>query len=153
MGFLGHTTQFPGHMERPLWRVEHKYKTRVLERTHLEAHGQSARTVVSAGTDVINGQVRNKLVKQWRVGVNLWNCCLLGMVWPERERVLGLLRNYELPAQRHGDVTPHNFVFDGEELMLVDGFEEWGGEDRECLQETVRKVGEKLGEERMQCLG
>jgi hypothetical protein len=50
------------------------------------------------------------------------------------------LRNFQLPAEPHGDITAHNFIYDGKDLFLIDGREGWPFSDADGLQDTIAKV-------------
>jgi len=139
--YLGSTTQFPGHEPRPLWHIAHGPLYRQLSRTHLGAPPMSSDAHIRA--DFIRIIVHHK--NNWRAwvpGFNLANLMKLGMVWPPREKMVELLREYKLPPTNHGDVVLHNFVFDGEQLYLVDGFEGWEFDDREGLDKVISEVQE-----------
>ena len=83
----------------------------------------------------------------WRTfihGLNLWNFAQLGGAWPRKDAVLKLIREFPLPAERHGDITPHNFLFDGAELHLIDGHEGWEFDDAAGLKKTEEMVGDLI---------
>jgi len=77
-------------------------------------------------------------------GLNLWNFAQLNGQWPRKDKVLKLIREFPLRQERHGDITPHNFLFDGAELHLIDGYEGWEFDDRDNLLKTERMMAEVL---------
>lgn len=142
---VGNTIQFPGHPARPLYSV-HRALPQLLDRTHVEAHQGSAETIISSSYNSPNAWMKrnNKGIRAWIPGINLWNFCLMGGVWPTKQRVLGLLQSFPLPPTHHGDVAPWNFIMDGDELHLIDGHEGWEFDDKEGLCKTIDMVDEKL---------
>lgn len=81
----------------------------------------------------------------WIEGINLWTFWLLEGVWPPRERVLEQFKALPLPSERHGDFYPHNVIFDGEKLYLIDGHDANANfEDAEAKVEGIRRLEEKL---------
>jgi hypothetical protein len=142
---VGYTAQFPGHPVRPLYSM-HRSLPQLLDRTHVEAHQGSAETLINGSYDSSNAWFKrnDKGIKQWIPAMNLWNFCLMGGVWPTKQRVLGLLQSFPLPPTHHGDVAPWNFLIDGEQLFLVDGHEGWEFDDKEGLCKTIDMVDEKL---------
>ncbi len=139
VNILGATRQFPEHRQRLLFYVENSRMSHKLTRTHVEAHQDSSRTEIYAD----NRQVIAYHKGQWQAwvpGMNLSNLVAMNMAWPEKERVAGLLREFKLPPTNHGDVVLHNFVFDGEKLWLVDGFEGWEFDDKEGLRKVIEQV-------------
>lgn len=138
--WLGDTVQFPKHMPRPLLLAKGPQSgKRTLTRTNVEAHAGSAETHIHSDSTMLRRYMKGES-KSWIPGINLWNFCQMGGVYPSRERIAQLLRAFKLPDTNHGDVTPHNFVFDGEVVHLIDGFEGWGGDDKLNMEETIRRV-------------
>ena len=135
---LGETVQFPRHPPRPLYYIHRRDKT-VLRRTCWTGAGE-AKTRVTLTDDRCTIKVLNKRRRGLVPGINLWNFCCLGGVYPFRDYVLSLLKNFELPKENHGDVAPHNFIFDGESLYLIDGNEGWEFCDKLGLEKTIAKV-------------
>lgn len=138
---IGETVQFPGHPARPLWMFE-RLPEPILTRTNVDAHDNSASTVFDANFEKCRAMLKksNTLWQDWIQGINLYNFLRWGGVWPTRERIVDQLRAFPLPDTNHGDITPHNFIIDGERLHLIDGFSNWGGDDKECLQATIESV-------------
>ncbi len=141
---LGDTVQFPGHTPRPVWMFDNagsfRVRNTVLTRTCVSAHANSAETVITADHDAIRGRVNRKEWRDWIPGINLANFLHWNGIYPERETIIQRLREYPLPSARHGDITPHNFIIDGERLHLIDGGDTWGGDDRENLELTIRRI-------------
>lgn len=135
---VGNTVQFPGHPARALCGLECKY--RVLERTHMYAHFNSAHTLIADNFENVQGLIKGKEWKDWIPGINLWNFCKLGGVLPSKDKILDMLGEFPLPSRNHGDIVPHNFILDGERLYLVDGFEGWEFNDEVGLKVTIQEV-------------
>ncbi len=133
---IGETVQFPRHEPRPLWMVQSRSDR--LKRSTVESPDGS-NMFVRRGPDRCMA-IKINLRRSWIPGINLWNFCLLGGVWPTKEKVLEKMRNYPLPETTHGDIVPHNFILDGGRIHLIDGHEGWGGDDRECLEKAIAKV-------------
>ena len=77
-------------------------------------------------------------------GLNLWNFAQLGGAWPRKDMVLRLIQEFQLPPTNHGDICPHNFLFDGAALFLIDGHEGWAFDDAAGLRKTWEMVGDLL---------
>lgn len=140
-GWIGETVQFPRHEPRPLWVTKPERWDRFKRSTVASPDGSYI--FVKRGFEHCLA-IKVALRRPWIHGINLWNFCLLGGVWPTKEKVLDMLRHYPLPETTHGDIVPHNFILDGGRIHLIDGHEGWGGDDRECLEKTIAKVGEYL---------
>jgi len=141
---VAETVQFPQHLPRPLFHFDNHDCEFLLTRTHIEAHQDSAATIIHPSyTDSI-AHLKGKGDKVWVPGINLWNFCKLGGCRPTRESILKSIFNFNLPTQHHGDVAPWNFIMDGEKLYLVDGYEGWEWDDKQGLEETWKKVNECL---------
>lgn len=140
---LGETVQFPGHDSRPLWMTPTDSSIR-FHRSTLESPEGSGQISGYHSPGESLAVALDGSSRPWIHGINLWNFCLLGGVWPTKDKILDMLCNYHLPETKHGDIVPHNFILDGERLHLIDGHEGWGGDDRECLATTIAKVGAKL---------
>ena len=142
---LGYTSQFPSHPPRPIYL--HKNGVKRLTRTNWDAHAASADIVVYSTHYDIQAAFRHKTPREfrpWIPGINLWNFCKLGGVLPERAKVLEMIHNLPLPAERHGDIQPWNMILDGETLHLIDGRDAWGGDDQEGMERTLQEVAECL---------
>jgi hypothetical protein len=139
---IGETSQFPRHPARPVFHCHNL--TPHLTRTHLGAHKDSADTWIESTPTSCTAHMHrlDKGDKSWVAGMNLWNFCNLHGALPARDKVLEWMRGFPLPTQRHGDITPWNFLIDGERLHLVDGFEGWDADDAEALQRAVKMVEE-----------
>jgi SAM-dependent methyltransferase len=140
---VGETSQFPGHRPRPLYKLAHKRT--LLTRTHWDAHDDSAAT--DFGYDASYGKpvratLKSGKIVPWIPGMNLYNWFKLGGVVPDRERMIEMLRTFQLPEPNHGDVTLHNFVLSGDRLYLIDGFDGWhpANNDKENLQKIVEAL-------------
>lgn len=89
--------------------------------------------------------IRNRPWRSWIEGINLWTFWLMSGVWPPRQKVLEQFRNLSLPVKHHGDFFPHNVIFDGCDMHLINGRDENANfEDIEAKAEGVRRLEEKL---------
>lgn len=140
---IGQTVQFPQHSPRPVWMSENWLPT-VLSRTCVSAHADSAHTLIRPEFDKYRAQTRKNgsTWADWITGINLSNFMAWNGIYPTRDAIVEWLKDYPLPATRHGDITPHNFIIDGDSVHLIDGHENWGGDDRENLNLTIQKVME-----------
>lgn len=148
MALLGKVHQradLTDHAKRPLW-VRENGEEKVLTRTSLNSEPASPPTTVTSNYNRLWRRAPHKRnpERDWMPGINLWNFCQLGGVWPTKEKVIRMLEEYPLPYLRHGDITPWNFVLDGSSVRLIDGFEGWGGEDTTHMRWTIEKVRETL---------
>lgn len=81
--------------------------------------------------------------RPWIHGINLWTYWNLGGAYPDKDYIIRKLERFPMPLERHGDIRPWNFIFDGEELHLIDGRDERANfDDTEGLQETIRIMRE-----------
>lgn len=135
---LGDTVQFPQHEPRPLWMFENHTKS-TLTRTCISAHTGSASTVVISSYERLRTHLKGEW-RDWIPGINLHNFLKWNGILPTRDAIVEWLKDYPLPQERHGDITPHNFIIDGERLHLIDGGDEWGGDDKQNLEVTIQKV-------------
>jgi len=143
--WLGSTSQFPRHPPRPIYLRGNGVKR--LTRTNWDALQADADIVVYSTHKLAQGSFQHKTPREhrcWVPGINLWNFCRLGGVLPSAEQVQEMLCSLVLPDKKHGDIQPWNMILDGERLHLIDGGDEWGGDDCEGLANTIRKVGECL---------
>ena len=147
---LGDTAQFPRHTPRPLWEIRNGIRR--LTRTCWTAHDSSADTTIYSTFSYIGAQIKDRSkpysepYKNWVPGINLWNFCNLGGMWPSREGVIEMLKTHKDKHPIHGDIQPWNFVLDGERLHLIDGCDSWGvpEHDRMNLERTIEEVGKCL---------
>lgn len=141
---IGSTVQFPLHPPRPIYYINNRSTLRRLTRTSIMADAGSAETLIESTDTYLTGQIKGKAIKSWIPGINLWSFCNLGGKWPEHDEIMEVLRKFPLPSSRHGDITPWNFILDGRDLYLVDGFEGWMFDDKHGLEETCRLVSKSL---------
>lgn len=139
---LGNTVQFPQHRPRPLWMFESKAPFRVLTKTHIDAHADSAYTkILDDHQKCIARLNKSDEFIHWIPGINLYNFLQWNGILPTRDAIVEWLKDYPLPAENHGDITEHNFIIDGERLHLVDGFEpSMQADDRSCLNKAIIRV-------------
>jgi len=142
---IGETTQFDGHMSRPLF---HRWSSfyRTLTQSGIGSPPNCNKNLVSAGASFKHIQLQHKgeASKPWVYGMNLANFFTLGGAWPTKERIIELLREMPLPEKQHGDIVMHNLILDGQRMQLIDGGDDWGVDDRENLEGVIRKVEERL---------
>lgn len=124
---LGETTQYPGHLPRPLWLIETSQLKSLPFTTMFTADGYAQvpsafPMQVKAAHDSIRWcrLDRGEAWHQWHVGMNLWNLLHLGLVRPATQEMAAELRAVSLPSIPHGDIVLWNFVWDGEVLHLID---------------------------------
>lgn len=144
---LGETVQFEGHAPRPMFKIRGRnYRVRNLTRTHVDANVGWANTNVHSTYHQLWGwmQDKRKWVSPWMPGMNLYNFCRWGGVWPSADVV-----DYQLSQvlvargernDGHGDVNVHNVVMDGEVCTLVDGHEGWESDDEVEMGKVRTKV-------------
>ena len=97
---------------------------------------------VHSSFESIYGTSETKERKEWIPGINRWNFLQLGGAWPPRLKVLDLIKAFPLPERNHGDMVPHNFIFDGQALHLIDGYEGREFDDSEMMARTIALVEE-----------
>jgi len=142
---VGESVQFEGHLPRPIYCVEPIGES-VLTRSSWTAPACCIRAIVHSGEEEKEIELAHKKLprRQFIHGLNLWNFAQLNGQWPRKDKVLKMIREFPLPTERHGDITPHNFLLDGEKLHLIDGYEGWEFDDRENLLKTERMMSEAL---------
>jgi hypothetical protein len=142
---IGETAQFPQHSPRPIFYMEGGEVKR-LTASSLTSDRDCNNNFIRADLNYKTIELRHKNLapKPFIHGLNLWNFAQLNGQWPRKEAVLKLIREFPLRSERHGDITPHNFLFDGAELHLIDGYEGWEFDDRENLLKTERMMEEVL---------
>ena len=140
---LGESQQFEGHMPRPIFKVKGTFCPKLTM-----SSWTSPENCIDAPIDSTFHSKTIELKPQadchrdhFIHGLNLWNFAQLNGAWPRREEVLKLIREFPLPAEQHGDITAHNFLFDGAELHLIDGHEGWEFDDAEGLRKTAAAMG------------
>ncbi len=144
---IGESLQFPGHCPRPIFSLESAGNATLTMSSWTSPANCIYAEVRSdfSGKDI---EIRNadgvKPRRPFIHGVNLWNFAQLGGAWPRKDVALKLIREFPLPRENHGDITPHNFLFDGKELFLIDGHEGWDFDDAEGLRQTEQMTGDLL---------
>ncbi len=139
---LGETIQFDGHMARPLM---HKYSSgfRILTQSGIGSPPNCIEALVTSGASFKSIRLahKNELNKPWVFGMNLANFLHFDGGWPAKDRIVEQLRAMPLPEKIHGDIVPHNIIWDGQQMQLIDGGnEDWGTADKDNLEATIRKV-------------
>ncbi len=142
---LGESVQFEGHLPRPIYSVE-PIGDSVLTRSSWTAPACSIRAVIHSSEEEKSIELAHKKLPErpFIHGLNLWNFAQLNGQWPRKDKVLKMVREFPLRSERHGDITPHNFLFDGEKLHLIDGYEGWEFDDRENLLKSEWMMSEVL---------
>lgn len=143
---LGESVQFDRHLPRPLYLLLSTASGR-LSMTNWDSPVGCISARIHSRFDDKQLELPHKSLTRFRRfihGLNLWNFAQLNGQWPRKERVLQLIRDFPLPAEHHGDIVPHNFIFDGTELHLIDGHEGWEFDDKENLIKTEKMMEEVL---------
>lgn len=143
--YVGCSTQYPRHAPRPVYRWD-RTNPKTLTDTNVDSPRDCAQVVVEAwGHTKRAANLHKGMFIDWHEGMNLWNWRRMGGWHPPLPEVLQKLRDFPLPERNHGDLVPWNFIFDGRDLFLIDGFEGWEFDDRENLKQTVRwmEAGER----------
>ena len=142
---IGESVQFDGHMPRPIYMKGNMQRAR-LTMTNWTSPENCCDVRISTGFTSKTIQLVHKdgKLKPYIHGFNLWNFVMLGGAWPRKDVVLKLIREFPLPKEHHGDITAHNFLFDGKELFLIDGHEGWEFSDEYGLKQTEQMVGDLL---------
>ena len=142
---LGSSVQFEGHAPRPIYYLKssHGSKTSMSSWTS-PPNCVNVRRWLTPETSEIALLHKGQEYRSMIHGLNLWNFAQLNGQWPRKETVLKLIHEFPLRQERHGDITPHNFLFDGAELHLIDGYEGWEFDDKENLAKTERMMEEVL---------
>jgi hypothetical protein len=154
-GKMGESIQFESHLARPIYELGNGEVKR-LTMSSWTSPTNCNNNIICADFASKSIELRHKTVplgmdptwgskvQPFIHGLNLWNFAQLNGQWPRKETVLKLIREFPLRQDRHGDITPHNFLFDGAELHLIDGYEGWEFDDRENLLKTERMMEEVL---------
>jgi len=142
---IGDSIQFPSHNPRPIYRLDGS----VLSTITMSSWTSPVNCIeadIWATHSSCEIRLRHKGIgyRPYIHGLNLWNFAQLNGQWPRKEQVLKLIHEFPLRQERHGDITPHNFLFDGAELHLIDGYEGWEFDDKENLAKTERMMAEVL---------
>ena len=141
---IGEATQFDKHCPRPIFLLKSEGEA-VLTMSSWTSPPDCIQGIVHSSFTCKEIELRHKnRIGTYIHGLNLWNFANLGGAWPRKAAVLKLIREFPLPAERHGDITPHNFLFDGAELHLIDGHEGWEFDDAAGLKKTEEMVGDTL---------
>lgn len=138
---IGQSVQFPGHMSRPIF-MKRATRGSKLTMTNWNSPENCADIRITAGftSKTIRLVHKHGPLRPFIHGLNLWNFAQLGGSWPRKEAVLKLIREFPLPNEHHGDITAHNFLFDGAALHLIDGHEGWEFDDAAGLRDTEAKI-------------
>lgn len=145
--YLGESVQFYGHSPRPLYCV-HGLANGELTSSSWTSPPACIKAFIYSDFTGKTIEIKNddgmKPLRPFIHGLNLWNFAQLNGQWPRKEQVLKLIHEFPLRQERHGDITPHNFLFDGAELHLIDGYEGWEFDDKENLAKTERMMADVL---------
>lgn len=144
---IAETTQFAGHMARPLYQINQGVAARI-HKSSMESPDHAIASFVGANYNNKHILLLHKghtIGIPWTYGFNLANFCYLNGKWPTKERVLQMLREMPLPEKQHGDIAIHNIIIDGQKAQLIDGGEPWATwDDRENLDKVIREVEKRL---------
>lgn len=140
---IGETVQFEGHDPRPIFRVEGSWRPKLTMSSWTSPENCINAEITSdfSSKTIWLRHKQNAEPRPYIHGMNLWNFAQLGGAWPRRSEVVKLIREFPLPDTPHGDITAHNFLFDGAALHLIDGHEGWEFDDADGLRKTVEQMG------------
>ncbi len=144
---IGESIQFPAHCPRPIFLLESAGNA-TLTMSSCTSPKACIQAELFSDFESKEIEIRNydgiKPRRPYIHGMNLWNFVYLDGAWPSKDVVLKLIRDFPLPTEHHGDITPHNFLFDGKELFLIDGYQGWEFDDGDGLRKTEEMVGDLL---------
>src|SRR5690606_2344452 len=137
---LGYT---PSHVtkgaERPLYHLQREktaltsgyaYRSRLggnpAVRPHIIEATSTQKTIMYA-----SGEERD-----WHPGMNLWNFCQLGGLYPDREAIVSRVTD-ACEAIEHGDIRPWNFILQGEQVVPIDTAHRHRHGGEASLEETI----------------
>lgn len=133
--FRSHTSE----ESRPMWRFGiNKHTLRRAFLTPPDRAGICDMNIFSGFQE--KGITHKGVTRSWIHGINLWTYHNWAgeRGYPPRSYVVQKLKEFPLPTARHGDIRPWNFIFDGEDLFLIDGNDERANfNDKEGLEETI----------------
>lgn len=124
---------------RPLYRLQREkqaltsgyaYRSRLggnpAVRPHIIDATLSQKTIMYA-----SGEERD-----WYPGMNLWNFCQLGGIYPDREAIVSqVIKACE--HIEHGDIRPWNFILQGAQVVPIDTAHRTRHSDEASLEETL----------------
>ena len=74
--------------------------------------------------------------REWHPGMNLWNFCQLGGIYPSREQVEASVIA-ACADEEHGDLRPWNFVLQGDRVVAIDTKHRGTHSGDDALAETL----------------
>ncbi len=80
--------------------------------------------------------------RPWYPGVNLWNWCQLGGVYPERQSVQFRVCEVAATVETHGDFKPWNLILQGQAVKLIDAQHRTSTPDAKGLSETLAWIAQ-----------
>jgi SAM-dependent methyltransferase len=144
---IAETTQFQGHMPRPLYQINGPVAARI-HKSSMESPDHGIASFVGAnhtGKNILLLHKGHTIGIPWTYGFNLANFCYLNGKWPTKDRALQMLREMPLPDKNHGDIAIHNILIDGRKAHLIDGGEPWATwDDRENMDKVIAEVEKRL---------
>ncbi|CAK8721673.1 hypothetical protein GKODMF_13265 [Candidatus Electrothrix gigas] len=119
--------EFPIHVgatKSPMYLIEKTEK--VLLRPFLNSRRQVRHTIQSTfGQKKIykndSSMERGQLISEWVPGINLYSYHLLNGLYPDRQSIYQMIKDYKLPFESPlTDIRPWNFILSGSRLTLID---------------------------------
>lgn len=138
------TASHTAAVQRSMWRFD-------TPKSRLARPYYDAPAIVCPSDAVISSTRREKLVSftnkpdvaVWIPGLNLRTYQRLGGAYPAPREVAAMVESTPLPASRHGDIRPWNFILDGRAVHLIDGRDAKAiYDDREGLDMTAAQLRE-----------
>ncbi len=135
--------RFPSHTSaNARWMFQLNSSPLAILKPFLGDHLAATNVAVHSNWQTRKAVFHNKdEIRDWIPGINLFTFLQMGGVLPQRARIAQWLREFPLPAERHGDMKAWNFILDARGVHLIDGHDDKANfDDREALDETIRLV-------------
>lgn len=116
---LGYGKSHLGGKERPLVLVEDN-KTR-LDRSYWGTPMNDCDVEIRADYDT-KVKMQRGFESPWHRGINLQTWLKMGPSWPSKATVLAKVAAAR-PSEQHGDLRPHNVIFQGDGAVFVDAMD------------------------------
>lgn len=86
-------------------------------------------------------KVQRGSIAPWHRGVNLNTWLKMGPLWPPKLKVLDIVAQ-SMPTEPHGDLRPHNIVFQGDGAVFIDAMDPRRRplNDEKCWMEIVEAL-------------
>jgi SAM-dependent methyltransferase len=118
---LGQSDSHLGPYRRPIWHFARRQES--ITRSFWGAPKDSPLGDVFITSDFSSKVVeftRKAEVRNWIPGINVRTYQCLNGIFPDRKTVADLIEAVKIEGH-HGDIRPWNFIFDGEQVTLIDG--------------------------------